>query len=374
MTEFEEDFFAPGEHFHGYVIERLIGKGGVGAVYLARHELLDTLYAIKILYPKLADANPSYIGRFLREAKIATRVHHPNMVAVHDCGHDSDKHLYYLVMDYVVCGDLRQAIAFSGCFKVEEALNVIYQAASALDAMQRYGVVHRDIKPENILVQADGMVKLVDLGIAKATNLGDTTMTTSSHAVFGTPAYVSPEQAQNAAMVDTRADVYSLGMVLFELLAGVTPYKDMAPMMVIASVLSDAPTPDITAYAPHIPRAVAKLVMWMTEKNRDKRLHSPAAVMAEIDKLGYKLRASTPIKVEYTPTSNGSGGADDIRFDTYCNKEPTRQMETIDLAAGDPEILEFLKKRKRTALIKKGLLIALAGLAVAILICVIVSR
>ena len=112
MTGDHGDVFLPGESFHGYAVERLLGKGGLGAVYLVRHEMLDTLYALKVLYPDVAQANPNYIRRFLREAKLATRIRHPNLVAVHDCGFDSVKGVYYLVMDYVSGGDLRQALAF----------------------------------------------------------------------------------------------------------------------------------------------------------------------------------------------------------------------------------------------------------------------
>lgn len=367
MADDNQDLFTPGEHFHGYVIERLLGKGGVGAVYLARHELLDTLYAIKVLYPDLAQSNPSYIGRFLREAKIATRVHHPNMVAVHDCGHDSDKHLYYLVMDFVVCGDLRQELGFTGRFKVARALDIIAQAASALSAMQRYGVVHRDIKPENILVQKDGTVKLVDLGIAKATNLGETTITTS-HAVFGTPAYTSPEQARDASQVDTRADVYSLGLVLFELLAGETPYKGLSPMKTISAVLSDEPTPSLSRYVDDLPHAVVSLVSRMTEKNRDKRLPSPAAVIDEIVKLGYAphLAQST----EYAPTGSENREGEEIKYNSYCDREPSGEMATLDFAGGDPEMLAFLKKRKRNAALKKWG--PLAAVIAFVLICLVI--
>lgn len=364
----ETDILVPGEKFRGYLIEKLLGKGGMGAVYLARHELLDTLYAIKVLYPNIAWSNASYIKRFLREAKIATRVRHPNMVAVHDCGHDSEKHVYYLVMDYVVCGDLRQAIALSGRLPVDKALDIIYQASSALNAMQRFGVVHRDIKPENILLQTDGRVKLVDLGIAKASNLDDTTMTTS-HAVYGTPAYVSPEQAEDASNVDTRADVYSLGMVLFELLAGKTPYDGLTPIKTITEVLGPKPTPDIRDYVKDIPSGVATLVRRMTEKNVAKRLKDPAAIMAEIEKLGYAGKVVP--KVEYTPTGRTAIGVDYNEICKRLDEKPTVKMDTMSFAKDDPEIEAFLKKRKRATLMHRVLPIAI-GLIILTIIALIV--
>ena len=116
---------------------------------------------VKVLFPEVARENTSYVKRFLREAKIATRIRHPNLVAVHDCGFDEARGLYDLVMDYVSGGDLRQAIAFAGHFDPDRAVEVVMQVASALEAAQKYHVVHRDIKPENIMIQPDGLVKLV---------------------------------------------------------------------------------------------------------------------------------------------------------------------------------------------------------------------
>ena len=220
----KQEIFHSGDKFRGYVVERLLGNGSLGAVYLVRHEVLDTVYALKALFPEVAKENEDYVKRFLREAKIATRIRHPNLVAVHDCGYDEARGLYYIVMDCVSGGDLRQALAFAGRFAPDRAVEVVLQVASALDAAQEYHVVHRDIKPENIMIQPDGTVKLVDLGIAKADGLRDS-LCTEAESVFGTPAYVAPEQALDASAVDVRADIYSLGVVLFEMIAGRVPYE-----------------------------------------------------------------------------------------------------------------------------------------------------
>ena len=117
----KEEVFRNGEKFRGYVVERLLGNGSLGAVYLVRHEILDTIYAMKVLFPEVAKENSDYVKRFLREAKIATRIRHPNLVAVHDCGYDEERGLYYLVMDYISGGDLRQALAFAGRFAPDRA-------------------------------------------------------------------------------------------------------------------------------------------------------------------------------------------------------------------------------------------------------------
>ena len=143
----EEPLFRPGERFHGYCVEKLLGKGGLGAVWLVRHEMLDTLFALKTLDPDVAEEQPEYVKRFVREAKIASKIRHPNLVAVHDAGYDTTKNVYYLVMDYVSGGTLRDAIAFGGARPEKEAVQIILQVASALVAARRFGMVHRDIKP-----------------------------------------------------------------------------------------------------------------------------------------------------------------------------------------------------------------------------------
>ena len=119
------EIFHSGDKFRGYVVERLLGNGSLGAVYLVRHELLDTVYALKALFPEVAKENSDYVKRFLREAKIATRIRHPNLVAVHDCGFDEARGIYFIVMDYVSGGDLRQALAFAGKFAPARAVEVV---------------------------------------------------------------------------------------------------------------------------------------------------------------------------------------------------------------------------------------------------------
>ena len=163
MNESRPEIFNSGDRFRGYVIERKLGAGGLGAVYLVKHEMLETLFALKVLYPEVAAAKESYVKRFLREARLATRIRHPNLVAVHDAGFDEEHSLYYIVMDYVSGGDLRQAIAFAGRFEPDRAVEVVMQVASALEAAQKFKIVHRDIKPENRMIQPDGLLTLVDL-------------------------------------------------------------------------------------------------------------------------------------------------------------------------------------------------------------------
>lgn len=343
----ETDIFQDGERFRGYVVERLLGKGGLGAVYLVRHEMLDTLYALKVLYPEVAAKNPVYIKRFLREARLATRIRHLNLVAVHDCDFDATKGVYYLVMDYVVGSDLRKTIAFEGKMQPERAVRIVAQVASALDAAQRFNVVHRDIKPENIMLQTDGSVKLVDLGIAKASNI-DESLKTTLNSVFGTPAYVSPEQALSAADVDTRADIYSLGVVLFEMVSGRVPFVGRNSPQVLAQVMSEEPMPDVRDVEPTVPPMLAALIRRMCVKERDRRIATPSALLVEMAKLGYDL--GSVVQTEYTPSATSARG--DVGIGIDLDKLPDKANDTLSLETKDEEIQAIVTKLKRRRILK----------------------
>ncbi len=363
MGETLSDFFQPGEHFHGYVIERGLGRGAAGAVYLVRHEVLDTLYALKVLSPDVADADVTFVKRFLREARLATRIRHPNLVTVHDCGHDSEKNLYYLVMDYVPGGSLRDEIAIGGKFTVEHAAEVVMQVASALDAAQAYQVVHRDIKPENIMIQPDGRVKLVDLGIAKAQNLGDSLRTNTDN-VFGTPSYVSPEQAQCSADVDVRADIYSLGIVFFEMLAGRCPYDERNPAQLLAKILSDDPIPDVRDICSGIPAEVAVLVRRMTMKDRDRRISSFAAVIKELNRLGLGQSYTAPSASEIIAKR-------EVGMKTLLSglNAPSHGTADYDPAADDDaEVRQFVQTRNKMQHTKKVVRIAVVVVVLAVIV------
>ncbi|MBQ6137479.1 MAG: serine/threonine protein kinase [Kiritimatiellae bacterium] len=365
----KQDVFQNGERFHGYVIERLLGNGGLGAVYLVRHEMLDTRFALKVLFPEVARENDSYVKRFLREAKIATRIRHPNLVAVHDCGYDEARGLYYLVMDYVNGGDLRQAIAFAGRFEPDRAVEVAMQVASALEAAQTLTGGHRDIKPENIMIQPDGLVKLVDLGIAKSEDVKDS-LNTRTENVFGTPAYVAPEQALDAAAVDTRADIYSLGVVLFEMIAGKPPFEGPNAPQILAQTLSEDPFPDIRDYNPNVPPMLAALIRRMCVKERDRRISGPTALLREFEKLGYRMErpASTEIRyskdVENAPTH--------LSVKSVLNRLPKdgAASEALSFETDDDEIRQFVTRLKRRRLMRK---VSVALTAAAAVIATLVS-
>lgn len=201
-------------------ILELLGQGGMGAVYKARQPHLDRMVAIKILPPD-AGADPAFAERFAREARALARLSHPGIVAIYDFGQTGD--LYYLVMEYIEGRDLR-ALIHNHKLEPAEALQIIPQICDALQYAHEEGVVHRDIKPENVLIDRKGRVKIADFGLAKMLDPGTHDgRLTGTRQVMGTWRYMAPEQLDNPLAVDHRADIYSLGVVFYELLTGELP-------------------------------------------------------------------------------------------------------------------------------------------------------
>lgn len=366
----KKEIFRVGDRFRGYVVERLLGNGSLGAVYLVRHEVLDTVYALKALFPDVAKENSDYVKRFLREAKIATRIRHPNLVAVHDCGYDESRELYYIVMDYISGGDLRQALAFAGRFAPDRAVEVVLQIASALDAAQEYHVVHRDIKPENIMIQPDGTVKLVDLGIAKADGLRDS-LCTEAESVFGTPAYVAPEQAVDASAVDVRADIYSLGVVLFEMIAGRVPYDGPNAPQILVQTLSNEPFPDIRDMNPDVKPELAIIIRRMCVKECDRRIATPAALIKEFEKIGYRLKDTPTPGVKFGRRADSAPTVVSMRalLEKSANAA-TADGDPLAFETQDVEIQDFVDRLKRRKRMRK--LASTAALAAAAILALLV--
>ena len=203
----------------------LIGKGGMGAVYKARQPGLDRLVALKILPPQTA-AGPGFVERFNREARALARLNHPNIVGVHEFGQVNG--LYFFIMEYVDGLNLRE-VERAGKLSPHEALQIVPQICEALQFAHDEGIVHRDIKPENILLDKKGRVKIADFGIAKILGGGSEPELTQTQSVVGTPHYMAPEQMEKPTSVDHRADIFSLGVVFYEMLTGELPLGKFAP-------------------------------------------------------------------------------------------------------------------------------------------------
>jgi predicted Ser/Thr protein kinase/tetratricopeptide (TPR) repeat protein len=207
-----------GSTFGRHEIVELVGRGGMGVVYRARQTGLDRVVALKVISPRLA-ADRGFVDRFEREAKTLARLSHPNIVAVYDCGVEGGTP--YLVMEYVEGVSLRRLLA-ERRLPPDEALRIVPQLCDALEYAHAQGVVHRDIKPENILIDTKGQVRIADFGLAMVAGIGASRLTQSG-AVMGTPHYMAPEQVENPKNVDHRADIYSMGVVFYEMLTGELP-------------------------------------------------------------------------------------------------------------------------------------------------------
>ncbi len=262
-----------------YEIERKLGEGGMGVVFLARHSVIEKLVAVKVLKREVA-RDQSVVKRFVQEAKSASRIGHPNIVDVTDFGTTPDG-MTYSVMEFVQGHTLHQLIAQDAPMPPSRVLPIVAQIAKALGAAHDKGIIHRDLKPDNVFViDRDGrrdFVKIVDFGIAKVLDgpSGDGPRLTRAGAVFGTPEYMAPEQAAGRGDIDHRADIYSLGIILYELLIGRVPHKGDNMMRTLAMQMLDPLVPPRKA-APEleISAELESVVLKALAKKPDERYQS----------------------------------------------------------------------------------------------------
>ena len=237
-----------------YRIEGRLGVGGMSTVHLAFDSRLERYVAIKLLAAHLAD-DPTFVSRFRREALAAARLVHPNIVQVFDFGFDAGHHQHFIVMEHVPGKSCAELLRDRGHLDVEEALNIVTQACRGLEYAHRNGVVHRDVKPGNLLVSDNDVVKLADFGIARA---ADQSSITQVGSVLGTAAYLSPEQARGDE-AGPRADLYSLGVVTYQLISGRLPYEANSLSELALKQQREAPVP-LSELNPQVPRALAQAV------------------------------------------------------------------------------------------------------------------
>ena len=279
-----QQLFQAGEYFDKYEIITLLGRGGMGEVYLAKHLLLNKKVAIKIMLAKNADKNPVAAKRFIREAKLANKIQSPNIIGVFDVGvEQKEKHLF-IAMEYVDGLTLNQIMKERGTFTEQETLTIALDVCNALLIMEEHKIVHRDIKPSNIMINSEQVVKLADLGIAKVESSsieGELTLTVDS-VVFGTPNYASPEQCRSSHDTDTRSDIYSLGATMFHMVAGQPPFDGVTPMDTMFKVINEPPL-DITTLNSHLSNRFKKLISWMLEKAPANRPQTIAELIQEIN-------------------------------------------------------------------------------------------
>jgi serine/threonine protein kinase len=266
-----------GQRFGGYEILEELGSGGMGKVYRARNVTLERTVALKMLAPFFS-ADQAFVQRFLKEARSAARLNHPNIVQIYDFG--SVNGIYYLAMEYVKGESLRGYLK-RGRLNERDAVAVIREAVRPLSVAHAEGIVHRDIKPDNIMLTTKGELKIVDLGIAKRLD-EDQDLTQTGQAV-GTPQYISPEQVKGLR-VDARADIYSLGATFYHLLTGRPPYKGTSAAMVMTMHLTE-PLPDPRAFEPSLSEGVCRILRKMLAKEREERYSDVAALDLDLYRL-----------------------------------------------------------------------------------------
>ncbi len=263
-----------------------LGRGGMSTVYKAVQISLERTVAIKEIHPNFS-TSPELIARFEREARAVGQLSHPCIVQIHDYIHQDDTH--FMVMEFIEGVNLKSAIERRGRLTPEEAASVGVRVSAALAYAHAAGIIHRDIKPSNILLTRDGQVKVVDFGIAR---LEEGEELTRTGAFVGTPAYMSPEQILGERL-DGRTDIFSLGVVLYEALAGNKPFSEDAGASVQSRILKSAPA-SLRRRSPQVPRQIERIVMRCLEKQRDRRFGS-------MSELNIALRAALPRRERQRP-------------------------------------------------------------------------
>jgi len=312
---------APGTKLGRYEIRSKLGAGGMGEVYLATDGKLDRDVALKIL-PAAVAADRNRMGRFVQEAKAISALNHPNILTIYEIDQFDSVHF---ISSELIQGETLRGLIKKGRFAIAEVLDLAIQIANALVAAHGAGIIHRDLKPENIMLRDDGLVKVLDFGLAKLTGTGTyasldteapTSFKTTPGVVVGTPFYMSPEQLRELE-IDARTDIFSFGLVLYEMIAGRLPFEGTALSEVTASIINEKEVHPPSRYSTDVPPELERIVLKALRKKRDERYQTVKDLSLDLKAL--KERLSFERELERSKTSNlgtAPGGSEKIFFGT----------------------------------------------------------
>lgn len=325
-----------------YQLLRQVANGGMATIYEAIDTRLDRKVAVKIMHSHLAQ-DESFVSRFIKEAKAAAALSHPNIVAVQDQGwNQNGVPAVFLVMELIEGSTLRDYLNEQGRFEIKDAINYLTPILNALAAAHNIGIVHRDIKPENILVSKEGRVKIADFGLARGELIGST-MTAESSVILGSVSYLSPEQVQRG-VADSRSDVYAAGIVAYEMITGERPFLAETPIQIAYMHVNDD-IPHLRSKRKDVPEALDELIARATAKNPDQRPRDAGRFLEELQK----------IQIDLDPRKNQMDLGLDLPVEPIKEKQPKKQQKpsipepTVVATETTKEIKRKEERKKRAS-------------------------
>src|SRR5438046_2080209 len=369
----DESLSLVGKQLGHYQVLSLLGSGGMGEVYLAEDTRLKRKVALKLLPAELT-ANPDRLRRFEQEARAASALNHPNIITIHEIGQVDG--LNFIVTEFIAGQTLRELIT-TARMNLLVVLDVATQAASALAAAHAAGIVHRDLKPENIMLRPDGLIKVLDFGLAKLTEPRTSNVDTEAPTVarvdtkmgtvMGTAQYMSPEQARGLK-VDVRTDIFSLGVVLYEMLAGRPPFLGETTADIISVLLHKEPQP-LSTLAPDTPAQLQHIVSKALRKDRDERYQTVKSLLVDLKSL--KQRLEFEIELERSAPASERAGMEEFRIPAASGRSgeaKTSPPEGSTLSTRPASSVSGITQHKRGAALALAVFLLAIGIGYWLLI------